>query len=150
MFRPRFLEHVKRVLSLFVTLAPLCIHLFLSHFSISKGYIIFACCIAVPNWTMTYANMMFIETAVKDMWRRRALLRSCSALLSLQRMHRRGCPAEVDQLPMLDLTDPQTIESWRKLRQLCFDWGDIFITCASKGFLLSFVWVSGFWLLISL
>eukprot|EP00403_Amphidinium_massartii_P007700 CAMPEP_0178385236 /NCGR_PEP_ID=MMETSP0689_2-20121128/7930_1 /TAXON_ID=160604 /ORGANISM="Amphidinium massartii, Strain CS-259" /LENGTH=774 /DNA_ID=CAMNT_0020005515 /DNA_START=56 /DNA_END=2381 /DNA_ORIENTATION=- len=73
-----------------------------------------------------FSNLDFIAVAAKDMWRRRALMRSCAALLTFQRHYRMNCPAEVDILPVIDLCDPHTIEAWRKLRQLCKDWGRYF------------------------
>lgn len=93
---------------------------------ISTQWLIFELLLAVPQALMFSLNLSFVEIAARDMWRRRALLRSCSALLTLSRELRHGCPIEVDQLPVLDLCDPRSIEAWRKLRQLCLDWGRFF------------------------
>ncbi|CAE7679846.1 unnamed protein product [Symbiodinium pilosum] len=65
-------------------------------------------------------------TGALDVWRRRALMRSCAAMLSVQREFRRHCPPEVDMLPILDLSDITTIGGWRKLRQLCHEWGKFY------------------------
>lgn len=53
-------------------------------------------------------------------------MRSCAAMLSVQREFRRHCPAEVDMLPVLDFSDVKTIAGWRKLRQLCGEWGKFY------------------------
>jgi len=80
-----------------------------------------------PLLVITYwGNLLFTYIAAKDMWRRRSLMHSCSALLSFQRHYRKHCPAEIDSLPVVDMTDPHSIEAWRKLRQLCQDWGRFF------------------------
>jgi len=83
--------------------------------------------VVVGMWPSTFvstaSSLLFILVGAKDMWRRRALMRSCAALLSFQHYYRHHCPAEVMLLPVLDLTDPHTIEAWAKLRQLCHDWG---------------------------
>mmetsp|Transcript_12725 Transcript_12725/g.32700 ORF Transcript_12725/g.32700 Transcript_12725/m.32700 type:complete len:447 (-) Transcript_12725:293-1633(-) len=69
------------------------------------------------------STIMFLCTGIKDFWRRDTLLRSCSALLSLDQCYRTGCPAETQRLPLLDLDDIRTVEALRKLRQLCLEWG---------------------------
>ena len=53
-------------------------------------------------------------------------MRSCAAMLSVQREFRRHCPAEVDMLPVLDFAEVKTIAGWRKLRQLCHEWGKFY------------------------
>mmetsp|Transcript_10301 Transcript_10301/g.24771 ORF Transcript_10301/g.24771 Transcript_10301/m.24771 type:complete len:711 (+) Transcript_10301:54-2186(+) len=73
-----------------------------------------------------WSSSIFMVTGATDVWRRRALLRSCAAMLSVQREFRRHCPAEVDMLPILDLADVKTIAAWRKLRQLCTEWGKFY------------------------
>mmetsp|Transcript_18997 Transcript_18997/g.44329 ORF Transcript_18997/g.44329 Transcript_18997/m.44329 type:complete len:722 (-) Transcript_18997:128-2293(-) len=84
----------------------------------------------VGPWPLTligfWGNNLFIYIAAKDMWRRRSLLRSCAAMLTFARRYREHCPAEVDCLPVVDLHDAHTIEGWRKLRQLCRDYGQYF------------------------
>ncbi|CAE7571107.1 unnamed protein product [Symbiodinium pilosum] len=67
-----------------------------------------------------------MATGAIDIWRRRSLMRSCAAMLSVQREFRRHCPAEVDMLPILDLSDVKTLVGWRKLRQLCNEWGKFY------------------------
>jgi len=69
------------------------------------------------------STLIFLWTGMKDFWRRWTLMRSCSALLSLDQSFRKGCPPEVQRLPPLDCTDIRTVEAWRKLRSLCRDWG---------------------------
>lgn len=78
------------------------------------------------NFISIAGSMMFIYTGAKDMWRRRAMLRSCAALLSFQDIYRVSCPTEVMMLPILDLMDASTLHSWMKLRMLCFDFGRFF------------------------
>jgi len=78
------------------------------------------------NLIAFWGNNLFIYIAAKDMWRRRSLMRSCAAMLTFQRKYREHCPAEVDCLPVVDMHDVNTIEAWRKLRQLCRDWGQFF------------------------
>jgi len=72
------------------------------------------------------SSSVFMVTGAIDIWRRRALMRSCAAMLTVQREFRRHCPAEVDMLPILDLSDVKTIVGWRKLRQLCNEWGKFY------------------------
>jgi len=100
----------------------------------------------VGPWPQTligfWGNNLFIYIAAKDMWRRRSLMRSCAAMLTFQRRYRMHCPAEVDCLPVIDLHDAHTIEGWRKLRQLCRDYGQFFywrIQAFTSAFLLCVV-----------
>eukprot|EP00435_Cladocopium_sp_Y103_P051294 s992_g15.t2 len=78
------------------------------------------------NFVCLLSSLCFIAVGALDMWRRRALMRSCAAMLSVQREFRRHCPAEVDMLPVLDFSDVKTIAGWRKLRQLCGEWGKFY------------------------
>eukprot|EP00930_Biecheleria_cincta_P055310 TRINITY_DN4163_c0_g1_i3.p1 TRINITY_DN4163_c0_g1~~TRINITY_DN4163_c0_g1_i3.p1 ORF type:complete len:716 (+),score=109.93 TRINITY_DN4163_c0_g1_i3:26-2149(+) len=78
------------------------------------------------NLLAVYSSNAFILVAARDMWRRRAMLRSCAALLSFQDAYRINCPAEVKMLPILDLMDASTLHSWMKLRMLCLDFGRFF------------------------
>jgi len=78
------------------------------------------------NFVCLLSSLSFIAVGALDMWRRRALMRSCAAMLSVQREFRRHCPAEVDMLPVLDFSDVKTIAAWRKLRQLCQGWGKFY------------------------
>lgn len=78
------------------------------------------------NFVCLLSSLCFISVGALDMWRRRALMRSCAAMLSVQREFRRHCPAEVDMLPVLDFSDVKTIAGWRKLRQLCGEWGKFY------------------------
>ncbi|CAK9052429.1 unnamed protein product, partial [Durusdinium trenchii] len=78
------------------------------------------------NFVCLLSSLCFIGVGALDMWRRRALMRSCAAMLSVQREFRRHCPAEVDMLPVLDFSDVKTIAGWRKLRQLCHEWGKFY------------------------
>ncbi|CAE7348075.1 unnamed protein product [Symbiodinium natans] len=92
------------------------------------------------------SSSIFMVTGAIDVWRRRALMRSCAAMLSVQREFRRHCPAEVDMLPILDLSDVKTIVAWRKLRQLCNEWGKFFhvrIRAFTAQFLLLMLFVVG-------
>lgn len=118
----------RHICGFIVAFAPLLIRCYkLKGFSeLSWAYLVLQTVIGVPLWLMASYNILFVEIGTRDMWRRRALMRSCAALLTLSREWRRGCPVEVDQLPVLDMCDPRSIEAWRKLRQLCLDWGRFF------------------------
>eukprot|EP00929_Paragymnodinium_shiwhaense_P108660 TRINITY_DN74983_c0_g1_i1.p1 TRINITY_DN74983_c0_g1~~TRINITY_DN74983_c0_g1_i1.p1 ORF type:complete len:757 (-),score=169.48 TRINITY_DN74983_c0_g1_i1:672-2942(-) len=72
------------------------------------------------------ACVTFTITAATDMWRRRSFMRSCSALLTLDRTMRSQCPAEVQSLPILDVSDAKTVECWWKLRRLCLHFGRMY------------------------
>ncbi|CAE7496887.1 unnamed protein product [Symbiodinium natans] len=78
------------------------------------------------NFLCMLSSLSFIAVGGVDMWRRRSLMRSCAAMLSVSREFRRHCPAEVDMLPVLDLSDVNTVAGWRKLRQLCTEWGKFY------------------------
>ncbi|CAE7905694.1 unnamed protein product [Symbiodinium sp. KB8] len=78
------------------------------------------------NFLCMLSSLSFIAVGGVDMWRRRCLMRSCAAMLSVSREFRRHCPAEVDMLPVLDLSDVNTVAGWRKLRQLCTEWGKFY------------------------
>lgn len=51
-------------------------------------------CLYPSNFTCLLSSLCFIGVGALDMWRRRALMRSCAAMLSVQREFRRHCPAE--------------------------------------------------------
>ena len=78
------------------------------------------------NFLCMLSSLSFIAVGGVDMWRRRCLMRSCAAMLAVSREFRRHCPAEVDMLPVLDLSDVNTVAGWRKLRQLCTEWGKFY------------------------
>jgi hypothetical protein len=76
-----------------------------------------------------FPSFGFLYVAARDMWRRRSLMLSLVALLSLRQEDRKkflGLPEEVMALGVLDLKDIQTVEGFRLLRKLCMDWGRSF------------------------
>lgn len=110
----------------------------------SMKYIVWAVTSFLPQFLMILANLSFIEVAARDMWRRRALLRCCAAFLTTQHAARKGIPAEIDALPILDMRDPTSVIAWRKLRQMSFDWGYYYYV-RIQGFVCAFVLAMTFW-----
>lgn len=80
----------------------------------------------IPTFINAFTILTFLSVAVRDMWRRRALMRSCAALLSSKLADRVNVPPEVAGLGILDLRDPETVQGCRMLVALCKGWGRFF------------------------
>jgi hypothetical protein len=110
---------------LFIVFLPSFLRLFAGHGFLGNGWQsqIIIVCLWPSALTGYLTTFLFVWTGIKDFWRLWALMRSCSALLSLNDSVRFGCPPEVYRLPPLDLNDIRSIEAWNKLRRLCREWG---------------------------
>lgn len=84
------------------------------------------------NFVNSFTSFGFLAVAIRDMWRRLFLMRSCAALLSYHPRDRHGLPRQTRCMGILDMNDPETAESFRLLRCLCMDWGKAFtLRCAA-------------------
>jgi len=117
----------------FLLLQPLCrIITGGNFFGNCLGSVIIFCITILPNYVNCLTSFFFLAVAMKDMWRRLVLMRSCAALLSYHPEDRRGLPLQTRCVGLLDMQDPETAESFRLLRCLCMDWGKAFtLRCAA-------------------
>jgi len=90
----------------------------LAYVSISIYWLpLFACCLT---------SFLFLYVAIRDMWRRRALMQCCTALLSMMPQDRIHIPWQVKVLGVIDTRDVKTMEAFLHLRDLCKDWGSFY------------------------
>jgi len=77
----------------------------------------------LPLLLLTWVSLMFPCVAIRDMWRRRALMQCCVALLSTLPQDRLYVPWQITALGVVDTRDPKAVEAFLHLRELCKDWG---------------------------
>eukprot|EP00927_Polykrikos_kofoidii_P019489 TRINITY_DN19112_c0_g1_i2.p1 TRINITY_DN19112_c0_g1~~TRINITY_DN19112_c0_g1_i2.p1 ORF type:complete len:643 (-),score=73.37 TRINITY_DN19112_c0_g1_i2:74-2002(-) len=71
------------------------------------------------------ATFSFMTVGIKDVFRRMMLLKSLAAFLSTHTKDRSCVPPELKHVPLLDVSDPSTMEGFRLLFQLCVSWGRV-------------------------
>jgi len=96
----------------------------------------------LPLFWTCFLNFLYLSVATRDMWRRRALMQCCTALLSMIPEDRKLVPWQVKTLGVLDTRNVKTMEAFLHLRDLCKDWG-IFYSLRCTSFVNAYAMVTG-------